>query len=284
MEASRIVHYGKLPGMKQKIIYTLTDEAPALATWSLLPIIQAFARKADITVETRDISLAGRLLAAFPEFLAPAQRVNDDLAELGALATTPEATLIKLPNISAPVPQLQEAIAELQAQGYALPDYPEQPDGAAQQAIRARYAKVSGSAVNPVLREGNSDRRVAKAVKQYAKTHPHSMRAWSKDSKTRISSMDEGDFYGNEQAAGIDKPGVLRIEHVDAAGQTTVLKAELKVRAGELIATTSLSASMLRAFYAREMDAAKRDGLLFSLHLKATMMKVSDPILFGHAV
>src|SRR5690606_24858699 len=202
----------------------------------------------------------------------------------GALATKPEANITKLPNISASVPQLQEAIAELQAQGYGLPDYPEQPDGAAQQAIRARYAKVSGSAVNPVLREGNSDRRVAKAVKQYAKAHPHSMRAWSKDSKTRVSSMDEGDFYGNEQAAGIDKATELRIEHVDAAGKATVLKAGVKAREGELIATTSLSASGLRAFYARQMDAAKRDGLLVSLHLKATMMKVSDPILFGHAV
>ncbi len=270
--------------MKQKILYTLTDEAPALATWSLLPIVQAFTRAAGITVETRDISLAGRVLAAFPDALQPAQRVNDDLAELGELAKTPEANIIKLPNISASVPQLQEAIAELQSQGHALPDYPEKPADEAQQKIRARYAKVSGSAVNPVLREGNSDRRVAKAVKQYAKTHPHSMGAWSKESRTRVASMAGSDFFGNEQAARIERAGTLRIEHVDAAGHTTVLKPEVKVRDGELIATTFMSAAALREFYAREMDAARREGLLISLHLKATMMKVSDPILFGHGV
>ncbi|HWL63663.1 MAG TPA: NADP-dependent isocitrate dehydrogenase [Steroidobacteraceae bacterium] len=270
--------------MTQKIIYTLTDEAPALATWSLLPIIQAFTRSAGITVETRDISLAGRVLAAFPENLAPTQRVADDLAELGELAKTPDANIIKLPNISASVPQLLEAIAELKAQGYTLPDYPEKPAGEEQQKTRARYAKVSGSAVNPVLREGNSDRRVAKAVKQYARSHPHSMGAWSKDSKTRVASMDGGDFYANEQAASIAAAGVLRIEHVDGAGKVTVLKPEVKVKAAELIASTVMSAARLRAFYAREMDAAKRDGLLISLHLKATMMKVSDPILFGHGV
>src|SRR5690606_18627983 len=284
MGRSRIMHYGKLPGMKQKIIYTLTDEAPALATWSLLPIVQAFTRAAGITVETRDISLAGRVLAAFPDALTPEQRMSDDLAELGELARTPDANIIKLPNISASVPQLQEAIAELQSQGYALPDYPEKPADEAQQKLRARFAKVSGSAVNPVRREGNSDRRVAKAVKQYAKTHPHSMGAWSKDSKTRVASMDGGDFYGNEQAASLEAAGTLRIEHVDAAGKVTVLKPEVKVRARELIATTCLSAAKLRDFYAREMDAAKREGLLVSLHLKATMMKVSDPILFGHGV
>jgi isocitrate dehydrogenase len=270
--------------MKQKIIYTLTDEAPALATWSLLPIVQAFTRTAGIDVETRDISLAGRVLAAFPDALTPEQRVNDDLAELGELARKPEANIIKLPNISASVPQLLEAIAELQSQGYALPDYPEQPADDAQKNIRARYAKVSGSAVNPVLREGNSDRRVAKAVKQYARTHPHSMGAWSKDSKTRVASMDGGDFYGNEQAASIDKAGTLRIEHVDAAGKVTVLKPEVKVRDRELIAATCLSAAKLRAFYGQAMDAAKNEGVLISLHLKATMMKVSDPILFGHGV
>src|SRR5690606_14239760 len=284
MEASRIVHYGKLPGMKQKIIYTLTDEAPALATWSLLPIIQAFTRTAGITVETRDISLAGRVLAAFPEFLEPSRRVNDDLAELEGLAKKPEANIIKLPNISASVPQLLETIAELQSQGLTVPDFPEKPVDEAQQQIRARYARVSGSAVNPVLREGNSDRRVARAVKQYARKHPHSMAAWSKDSRSRVASMDEGDFYGNEQAAGIDRAGTLRIEHVDATGRTTVLKDEVQVRDGELIATTYLGAAKLRAFYAREMDGAGRDGLLISLHLKATMMKVSDPILFGHGV
>jgi isocitrate dehydrogenase len=267
-----------------KIIYTLTDEAPALATWSLLPIIQAFTRKAGITVETRDISLAGRVLAAFPDFLKPEQRVSDDLAELGELAKKPEANIIKLPNISASVPQLLECIAELKSQGYGLPDYPEKPQDEAQKQIRTRYAKVSGSAVNPVLREGNSDRRVAKAVKQYAKTHPHSMGAWSKDSKSRVASMDGGDFYGNEQAAGIARAGTLRIEHVDGAGKVTVLKESVPVRDQELIATTCLSVARLREFYAREMDAAKRDGVLISLHLKATMMKVSDPILFGHCV
>jgi isocitrate dehydrogenase len=270
--------------MKQKIIYTLTDEAPALATWSLLPIIQAFTRSAGIMVETRDISLAGRVLAAFPDHLPASQQVSDDLAELGELAKTPDANIIKLPNISASVPQLLEAVAELKSQGYPLPDYPEKPAGDEQQKIRAKYAKVSGSAVNPVLREGNSDRRVAKAVKQYAKAHPHSMGAWSKDSKTRVASMDGGDFYGNEQAASIAAAGALRIEHVDAAGKVTVLKPEVKVKAGELISTTALSAAKLRGFYAREMQAAKREGLLISLHLKATMMKVSDPILFGHAV
>src|SRR5688572_9850903 len=270
--------------MKQNIIYTLTDEAPALATWSLLPIIQAFTRSAGIGVETRDISLAGRVLAAFPEQLAGDQRVHDDLAELGELAKKPEANIIKLPNISASIPQLLEAIGELKSQGYALPDYPEKPAGEEQQKIRARYAKVSGSAVNPVLREGNSDRRVAKAVKQYARTHPHSMGAWSKDSRSRVASMQDGDFYGNEQAASVAAADVLRIEHVDAAGGITVLKPEVKVQAAELIATTVLRAAMLRAFYEREMEAAKRDGLLISLHLKATMMKVSDPILFGHAV
>jgi isocitrate dehydrogenase len=270
--------------MNQKIIYTLTDEAPALATYSLLPIIQAFTRAAGVAVETRDISLAGRILANFPDSLAPAQRVADDLAELGELAKTPEANIIKLPNISASVPQLLEAVRELQAQGYALPAYPEAPATDAEKATRQRYAKVSGSAVNPVLREGNSDRRVAKAVKQYAKAHPHSMGKWSADSKTRVAHMSAGDFYGNEQSASIARAGVVRIEHLDAAGKVTVLKDGVKVKDGELIGTTFLSARELRAFYSREMDAAKREAVLLSLHLKATMMKVSDPILFGHAV
>jgi isocitrate dehydrogenase len=267
-----------------KIIYTLTDEAPMLATYSLLPIVQAWTRTAGVTVETRDISLAGRVLAAFPDSLQAEQRCSDDLAELGELARTPDANIIKLPNISASVPQLVETIKELQGQGYALPDYPEAPQDDAQKQLKARYAKVSGSAVNPVLREGNSDRRVARAVKLYAKAHPHSMGAWSKDSKTRVASMDGGDFYGNELSASIAKAGVLRIEHVDAAGSVTVLKDGVKTRDNELIASTFLSAAKLDAFYGREMDAAKRDGLLISLHLKATMMKVSDPILFGHAV
>jgi isocitrate dehydrogenase len=270
--------------MNAKIIYTLTDEAPALATYSLLPVVQAFTRTAGIAVETRDISLAGRVLANFPDALTQAQQQKDDLAELGELAKTPEANIIKLPNISASVPQLQEAIKELQSQGYKVPDFPESPSGDAELTIKQRYAKVSGSAVNPVLREGNSDRRVAKAVKQYAKKHPHSMGAWSKDSKTRVAHMASGDFYGNEQSALIAKAGVLRIEHVDAGGKATVLKDGIKAKDNELISATFLSAAALRAFYAREMDAAKRDGLLISLHLKATMMKVSDPILFGHGV
>jgi len=270
--------------MNAKIIYTLTDEAPMLATYSLLPIVQAFTRTANVAVETRDISLAGRVLAAFPEFLQPAQRCSDDLAELGELARSPDANIIKLPNISASVPQLLETIKELQGQGYALPDYPEVPANEEQKQIKARYARVSGSAVNPVLREGNSDRRVARAVKDYARAHPHSMGAWSKDSQTRVASMEGGDFYGNEQSVSIAKAGTVRIEHVDATGKVTVLKDGVKGSDHELIATTYLSAAQLDAFYAREMEAARRDGLLISLHLKATMMKVSDPILFGHAV
>jgi isocitrate dehydrogenase len=267
-----------------KIIYTLTDEAPALATFSFLPIVQAFARSAGISVETRDISLAARILANFPDDLTAAQRCSDDLAELGALAKTPDANIIKLPNISASLPQLLGAVTELQSQGFKIPAYPESPDNEAEQKIRQRYAKVLGSAVNPVLREGNSDRRVAKAVKQYAKKHPHSMGAWSMDSKTRVAHMSTGDFFGNEKSAVIAKAGALRIEHVADNGTVTVLKDAVKVKDGELIATTCLDAKLLREFYAREMQAAKHDGLLISLHLKATMMKVSDPILFGHAV
>jgi isocitrate dehydrogenase len=267
-----------------KIIYTLTDEAPALATWSLLPIVQAFAGSAAVRVETRDISLAGRILANFPENLTPAQRQSDDLAELGALATTPEANIIKLPNISASLPQLQGAIEELQGQGYKVPTYPEAPTNDAEQQVRKRYAKVLGSAVNPVLREGNSDRRVAKAVKQYARKHPHSMGKWSVDSKTRVAHMTDGDFFGNEQSAVIARAGNLRIEFTDTGGKTAVLKDAVPVRDGEIIGTTFLSATALRDFYAQAIALAKSEGLLVSLHLKATMMKVSDPILFGHAV
>jgi isocitrate dehydrogenase len=270
--------------MSAKIIYTLTDEAPALATYSLLPIVQAFARAAALQVETRDISLAGRILANFPDFLKPEQRQNDDLAELGELAKTPAANIIKLPNISASVPQLKAAIAELQSQGYAVPDYPENPQGEAEQQIKTRYAKVSGSAVNPVLREGNSDRRVAAAVKQYARKHPHSMGAWSKDSPTHVAHMNDGDFYANEQSALLPKAGTLRVEHADARGTVAVLKDGIKTRDGEIISTTFLSAARLRDFYATQIADAKSKGLLLSLHLKATMMKVSDPILFGHAV
>jgi len=270
--------------MNAKIIYTLTDEAPALATYSLLPIVQAFTRAAQIAVETRDISLAGRIIANFPDDLTAAQRQNDDLAELGELAKTPAANIIKLPNISASVPQLKAALKELQGQGYRVPDYPENPADDAQKKLKTRFAKVLGSAVNPVLREGNSDRRVAKAVKQYARKHPHSMGAWSKDSRTRVASMTDGDFYGNEQAAVLPAEGTLRIEHTDAAGKVTVLKDGIRVQPGEAISATFLSAARLRAYYDAAMNATKSDGLLLSLHLKATMMKVSDPILFGHAV
>ena len=270
--------------MTAKIIYTLTDEAPALATYSLLPIVQAFTHAAGIQVETRDISLAGRILANFPERLSAAQKQSDDLTELGELAKTPEANIIKLPNISASVPQLKTAIKELQGQGYAVPDYPENPATEADKQVRTRYAKVLGSAVNPVLREGNSDRRVANAVKQYARSHPHSMGAWSKDSATHVAHMQDGDFYANELSALIPKAGTLRIEHTDAAGKVTVLKDAVKVLDGELISTTFMSAAKLRAFYEAEILDAKARGVLLSLHLKATMMKVSDPILFGHAV
>ncbi|HTY93898.1 MAG TPA: NADP-dependent isocitrate dehydrogenase [Steroidobacteraceae bacterium] len=267
-----------------KIIYTLTDEAPALATYSLLPIVQAFARSAGILVETRDISLAGRVIANFPDALTPQQRRSDDLAELGELAKTPDANIIKLPNISASLPQLKAAIAELNAQGYRIPEYPEDPRDDEQKKLKDRFAKVLGSAVNPVLREGNSDRRVANAVKNYARTHPHSMGAWRADSPTHVASMSDGDFYGNEQAALIGEAGSLRIELTDAAGRVTVLKEGIRVQAAELISTTFMQTARLRAFYEAQIEDAKARGLLLSLHLKATMMKVSDPIMFGHAV
>jgi isocitrate dehydrogenase len=267
-----------------KILYTYTDEAPALATYSLLPIVQAFTRAAGIVVETRDISLAGRILASFPESLPPERRQPDDLAELGELATTPDANIIKLPNISASIPQLQAAIKELQQQGYAVPDYPEDPQNDADKAIKAKYAKVLGSAVNPVLREGNSDRRVATSVKEYARSHPHSMGAWSADSKSHVTHLDGGDFYGSEQSAVIAQAGSLRITLTDAKGATTVLKESVKVAAGDVIGAATMSRSALQAFYAKAVDDARARGVLFSLHLKATMMKVSDPIMFGHAV
>ena len=267
-----------------RIIYTLTDEAPALATYSLLPIVQAFARAASIAVQTRDISLAGRILANFPDELRAEQRQADALAELGELAKTPAANIIKLPNISASVPQLKAALAELQSQGYRLPPFPEEPRDAAQNALRARYAKVLGSAVNPVLREGNSDRRVANAVKQYARHHPHSMGAWSPDSRTHVAHMDDGDFYANEQAAQIERAGALRIELLDGRGQITVLKASVPVQAAELISGTCMRCRQLRDFYETQIQDARRRDVLLSLHLKATMMKVSDPIMFGHAV
>ena len=268
----------------QKILYTFTDEAPALATHSLLPIVQAFTGSAAIAVETRDISLAGRILANFPDNLTAQQRQSDDLHELGELAKTPAANIIKLPNISASLPQLKAAIAELQSQGYRVPDYPEDPRSEEQKQIKARYAKVLGSAVNPVLREGNSDRRVANAVKQYAKKHPHSMGPWSRESRTYVAHMSGGDFYENEQSAAIESAGTLRIEFRDRNGATTVLKEGVKVQKDELIGSTFMRSAALREFYETQMQEARAKDLLLSLHLKATMMKVSDPIMFGHAV
>lgn len=267
-----------------KIIYTETDEAPALATYSLLPIIKTFTEAAGIAVETRDISLAGRIIANFPEKLTDAQRQPDALAELGELAQTPEANIIKLPNISASIPQLTAAIKELQTQGYDIPDYPEEATSAAEKDAKARYAKVLGSAVNPVLREGNSDRRVASAVKEYAQKNPHRMGAWSAASKSHVAHMEGGDFYGGEKSAVIAKAGKVAIELVDSEGNTTVLKEETAVQAGEVIDASVMSATALRDFYAAQIQDAKDKDVLFSLHLKATMMKVSDPILFGHAV
>jgi isocitrate dehydrogenase len=266
-----------------KIIYTYTDEAPALATFSLLPIVQAFTRVAGVVVETKDISLAGRILANFPDSLPAERRRPDDLAELGELAKTPDANIIKLPNISASIPQLKAAIKELQAHGFPVPDYPEDPQTDAEKQIKAKYGKVLGSAVNPVLREGNSDRRVATSVKQYAKKHPHSMGKWSKDSRSHVAHMTGGDFYGSEQSAVIASSGHLRIEHV-GGGKTTVLKPTVAVTEGDVVASACMSRRALQAFYEKEIEDAKAKGLLLSLHLKATMMKVSDPIMFGHAV
>ncbi|MCE2777492.1 MAG: NADP-dependent isocitrate dehydrogenase, partial [Algoriphagus sp.] len=267
-----------------KILYTLTDEAPALATYSLLPIVQAFTKTAGIQVETRDISLSGRILANFPEFLTEAQRINDDLAELGHLATTPEANIVKLPNISASVPQLKGAIKELQSQGYALPDYPEEPKTEEEKNIKSKYDKIKGSAVNPVLREGNSDRRAPLAVKNYARQHPHSMGAWSADSASHVDSMSAGDFYGSEQSLTLDQATQLTITLQGTDGSTEVLKSGLKVQEGEVIDASTLSVAQYRAFLKKAKEDAHKKGLLFSLHLKATMMKISDPILFGHAV
>ena len=267
-----------------KIIYTKTDEAPALATYSLLPIVKAFTDAAGIAVETRDISLAGRILSNFPVNLTAEQRHSDALAELGELAKTPEANIIKLPNISASIPQLQAAIQELQSQGYDIPDYPEEPQSDAEREIRGRYARILGSAVNPVLREGNSDRRVAAAVKQYAKDNPHSMGAWSPDSRTHVAHMQDGDFYSSETSAIVEKQGSLRIELESAGGERTVLREAVPVLEDELVDATVMSCKALRKFYAAQIEAAKEEDVLLSLHLKATMMKVSDPIMFGHAV
>ena len=267
-----------------KIYYTLTDEAPALATYSFLPIVQAYCRAAGIEVETRDISLAGRIVANFPDNLTDAQKQADALAELGELAKTPEANIIKLPNISASVPQLSAAIAELRALGYDVPEFPQTPASEAELALKARYAKVLGSAVNPVLREGNSDRRVAAPVKEYARKHPHSMGAWSGDSKTHVASMPAGDFYGGEQSVVIDDAGELKIDLLANDGQITTLKDKVPVLAGEVIDASVMSVNALREFLETAMNDAREQGVLLSLHMKATMMKVSDPIIFGHAV
>jgi len=265
------------------IIYTHTDEAPLLATYSFLPIVEAYAAQAGVTLETRDISLAGRILAQFPERLTDDQRIGDALAELGALATTPGANIIKLPNISASVPQLKAAVAELQAQGYDVPSYPEDPQTDVEKDVRARYDKVKGSAVNPVLREGNSDRRAPASVKNYAKAHPHRMGAWATDSRTNVATMGENDFFSNEKSVVIPADDALTIRLVTPAG-TTVLKDGLKVEAGEVVDGTFMSVAALNTFLAEQIARAKEEGVLFSAHLKATMMKVSDPIIFGHVV
>lgn len=271
--------------MKPTIIYTHTDEAPLLATFSLLPIIRTFTKHADIAVESRDISLAGRIIAAFADRLPAGQKTEDALAELGALTLRPEANIIKLPNISASVPQLKAAIAELQAQGFALPDYPETPASDEEKEIKARYDKVKGSAVNPVLREGNSDRRAPKAVKEYARQHPHKMGAWAADSKTRVATMGHDDFFSNEQSVTVPSATTAKIEFVPADGGTPVILQEgIKLQAGEIFDATYMGKKALVAFYERQIAEAQKLGVLFSLHLKATMMKVSDPILFGHAV
>jgi isocitrate dehydrogenase len=268
----------------QKIIYTLTDEAPRLATYSLLPIIQTFTKAAGVAVETRDISLAGRILANFPEHLTASQKIADQLTELGELTLKPEANIIKLPNVSASLPQLKAAIRELQSQGYKIPDYPEEPKTDAEKEIKARYGKILGSAVNPVLREGNSDRRAAASVKQFARKHPHRMGKWSPDSKTRVAHMSGGDFYGSEKSVTVPEAVTTRIEFVGKDGKTTLLKDKLALKAGEIIDAAVMSRRALRQFYAEQIAAAKKEDVLLSLHLKATMMKISDPIMFGHAV
>ncbi|MGC6444159.1 MAG: NADP-dependent isocitrate dehydrogenase [Rubripirellula sp.] len=269
---------------KAKITYTLTDEAPALATASLLPILRAFVGVAGVEVELKDISLAGRIVSAFPEFLSSDQQQEDALSRLGELAKLPEANIVKLPNISASIPQLTAAIKELQSHGYPVPDFPEEPQSDEEKSIKLRYAKVLGSAVNPVLREGNSDRRVAKPVKEYAQQHPHSMGAWSSDSKSHVASMTEGDFYGSEQSHVMESADSVRIEHVNAEGEVTILKEGLDLLEGEVIDSSRMSCKALRAFFEREIEDARDQSMLLSLHMKATMMKVSDPIIFGHAV
>src|SRR5439155_1705017 len=267
-----------------KILYTKTDEAPALATYSFLPIVKAFTKAAGVSVEMRDISLAGRILATFPEHLTAQQKQSDDLAELGELAKAPEANIIKLPNISASIPQIKAAVKELQSQGYKVPDYPEDPKDDKERDIKARYDKVKGSAVNPVLREGNSDRRAPLSVKQYAKKHPHKMGPWTPDSKTHVAHMNGGDFRSNEKSMTVAEATDARIEFVGPDGKATVLKPKLSLQAGEVIDATYMSRRALREFLEAQIEDAKRQGVLFSIHLKATMMKISDPKIFGHAV
>lgn len=269
---------------KSKIIYTKTDEAPALATYSLLPIVKSFASAANVEIETKDISLAARILALFPDFLSDNQKITDDLAYLGDLATKPEANIVKLPNISASIPQLKDAIKELQGKGYAIPDYPDTPKNATEEDIRSRYDKVKGSAVNPVLREGNSDRRAPKAVKNYAKKHPHSMGAWSADSKSHVAHMNGGDFYSSEKSVVMNDNGFFSIQLTDNDGNTTVLKDKTAVKKDEIIDSAVMKADQLRTFIAEQIEDAKQKDVLFSVHLKATMMKVSDPVIFGHFV
>ncbi len=267
-----------------EIMWTKVDEAPALATYSLLPIVEAFVGAAGVSVKLKDISLAGRILASVSDMLPPAQRMSDELAELGALAMRPEANIMKLPNISASIPQLKAAIKELQGKGYGVPDYPDNPATEAEKDIKSRYAKVFGSVVNPVLREGNSDRRAAGAVKQYARNNPHKMGAWSADSKSHVAYMSGGDYYGSEIATTVATATNARIELVGADGAVTVLKAKTPLQAGEIIDAAVMSRKALRAFFAKQIEAAKKEGVLFSLHVKATMMKIADPIVFGHAV
>src|SRR6202046_2341729 len=267
-----------------EIVWTKVDEAPGLATFSLLPIVEAFVGTAGVKMKLKDISLAGRIIANCPEKLTPAQKINDELAELGKLAMRPEANIIKLPNISASIPQLKAAIKELQSKGYDVANYTDSDAPPADKETRARYGKVLGSAVNPVLREGNSDRRAAGAVKQYARNNPHKMGAWTKDSKSRVADMSGGDFYGSEVAATIAAPTNARIELVAGDGAVTVLKAKIPLQAGEIIDCSVMNRKALRAFFAAQIDAAKKDGVLFSLHVKTTMMKISDPIIFGHCV
>src|SRR5215216_5819600 len=269
---------------ESKIIYTHTDEAPLLATYSLLPIISAYAATAGVSIETRDISLAGRIIATFPEFIKTEQRIGDALTELGVLTHRPEANIIKLPNISASIPQLKEAIAELQQQGYAVPDYPDVPKTDVEKTIRAHYSRVLGSAVNPVLREGNSDRRAPASVKQYARNHPHTMGAWTRESRTNVATMAAGDFRTSEQSAVMPAAGSLRIELVGEDGTIAVLRDSVPVRTGEIVDASVMSAAALREFLTQQIARARTEDVLFSLQLKATMMRVSDPIIFGHAV